>query len=411
MKDNKYLIYNGIVISFYYLTSIASTLFLNIYSFIISIFFIVNYKNFFFDKKIKYILYFIVCYLTLNSILSSHQYESFLRSLSIIKNLFFVMGLLFFFRKIKFNQLLNIFSIISIFFLLLLEIDLIKQHITGVNFLGFVSPDRAQLRFGGLFRDEFIIGSFITLHIFLSFFFFLKNKYYIKYFFFLCLSLFAVVVSGEKKATIIFVVFNIIFILFYFKNNKKFYLGIFFIFVFLFLLIKFNSKVSERFIHGGGNIIKELCFKTNTKNDSSFKNFFYTPHIMHIKSAILIWRENIFFGSGLKTFRYDCHNNKDILKEYYCTTHPHNFYFEFLSELGIFGFLFISIVFFFLLKSLLKKTLTANYDSKHFVIFLSVAAYLFPFQSTGSFFTSHNLIYFSLLIAFFLYDNKNIKIK
>ena len=204
MKNNKYLIYNGIVIFFYYLTSIASTLFLNIYSFIISIFFIVNYKNFFFDKKIKYILYFIVCYLIINSILSSHQYESFLRSLSIIKNLFFVMGLLFFFRKIKFNQLLNIFSIISIFFLLLLEIDLIKQHITGVNFLGFVSPDRAQLRFGGLFRDEFIIGSFITLHIFLSFFFFLKNKYYIKYFFFFMFIIVCCCCFRRKKSNYYF---------------------------------------------------------------------------------------------------------------------------------------------------------------------------------------------------------------
>lgn len=73
-------------------------------------------------------------------------------------------------------------------------------------------------------------------------------------------------------------------------------------------------------------------------------------HIGLFTGAIDIFKKNILFGSGVKTFRIECiyteQNAYTIkLKEEipnisFCSTHPHNYYLQLLAETGLIGFFF-----------------------------------------------------------------------
>ena len=69
------------------------------------------------------------------------------------------------------------------------------------------------------------------------------------------------------------------------------------------------------------------------KENNYFRLWFY---------GFEVFKENPYFGVGLKKFRDHCVSKEikyDPKKEHpVCTTHPHNYIIEILSELGLFGF-------------------------------------------------------------------------
>ena len=83
--------------------------------------------------------------------------------------------------------------------------------------------------------------------------------------------------------------------------------------------------------------------------------------------------------------------------------HPHNYYLEILTEVGIIGFTLIIIIFFkvlhlsFFKKYLMKTRLNDNKTIIPF-IFLFIAE-IFPIKSTGSFFTTGNTTYLFLILG------------
>ena len=78
-------------------------------------------------------------------------------------------------------------------------------------------------------------------------------------------------------------------------------------------------------------------------------------HFNHYLSAIEMFKDNKLLGIGPKNFRKFCKDEKYFLNEFSCSTHPHNYYIQLLSETGIIGFgLFLSIyVSFFIYFSLI----------------------------------------------------------
>ena len=111
-----------------------------------------------------------------------------------------------------------------------------------------------------------------------------------------------------------------------------------------------------------------------------------------------------------KNYRIETCGEKEKAKEnnrYYCLTHPHQIYFEFLSEHGLIGtFLLLSLSVFFALifKHLKVIILSQNY--------LQIGAFTFlitnflPLIPSGSFFSDFNISLFILNLSIMYAVNK-----
>jgi len=119
-------------------------------------------------------------------------------------------------------------------------------------------------------------------------------------------------------------------------------------------------------------------------------------------TAINIFNDsNKILGSGPKTYREFCKIEK--YKSFYdtnivCSTSPHNYYIQALSETGITGLVILSSLFLYFILQLFKintenRILLFKYKSVIFIILTNI----FPFLPSGSLFNN----YFSLILFFF----------
>ena len=125
-----------------------------------------------------------------------------------------------------------------------------------------------------------------------------------------------------------------------------------------------------------------------------------------------MWKEQPLTGFGLKSFRIKCWEilNKNPLKKgqkgskYACGNHPHNYYFEFLSEAGLIGTILLIIFFLILMNKSFHCIIKYNKE-KNLEMFLMVPVVIiifleiWPLRSTGSFFTNWNATFFWLNAA------------
>ena len=156
------------------------------------------------------------------------------------------------------------------------------------------------------------------------------------------------------------------------------------------------------------------------------KEEYFIPlkYYLMFKTAYKIFRDNFVLGSGIKTFRKLCKDERYYIKKNYkafdgkpdnyyegftgvdgCSTHPHNYYVQLLSETGFFSFLIILYCFFYFVFNFFKKN---NLPEK--IICLSIVVNLFPFLFSGSFFNNFISIMILLPIAFSRLNKKNNKI-
>ena len=64
-------------------------------------------------------------------------------------------------------------------------------------------------------------------------------------------------------------------------------------------------------------------------------------HLKEFKTGYLTWLDRKFFGGGMKSFKINCPKSGIVN----CSSHPHNYYLEILSSLGLVGFFTIFIFF------------------------------------------------------------------
>ena len=147
-------------------------------------------------------------------------------------------------------------------------------------------------------------------------------------------------------------------------------------------------------------------------------------------TALDTWKKNKIFGNGIKSFRIDCDKlqDKDLLdesgiyeynllihafieskKNRVCSSHPHNYYFEILTEAGIVG-LFVTLM----IASLFVVFILKNFkffkgnNIENFILLaatISLILEVFPFKSSGSVFTTNDTTYI-ILIASIILSNK-----
>ena len=143
----------------------------------------------------------------------------------------------------------------------------------------------------------------------------------------------------------------------------------------------------------------KLFLEKNYK-DSSI-TFGSSGYLIHFNSGIQIWKENKFFGKGLKSFPLNCKYGDNQT----CNTHPHNHIIEIMLDTGLLGLIIIYSIFLIGLTNFLKfYFLKYNERIKLLTLpfFLIIFFEFFPFRSTGSFFTTSVSTIIFLFLAVFM---------
>ncbi len=377
----------------------------------ILIYFILKIKNYEFELVEKILIVFGI-YLILSSILNLNYL---LNSIFFFKFIILFLGvkILFFNFSEKNFQKINIVSLIIIIFLIF---DLFYQKIFGEDIFGFKTLNGERLT--GPYKNEMIPGGII---LYVSFYFifynYLKflfsNKYTLKVlsFFILFIFVISVLITGERMnflSVLLLLLASLIII------NKKLHI-IFSLFVIsASIFVIFNDEYLTDRYKNFANILNptlsEQSFNTDEikkfkeetiNNENGIKskydvNFFDTTWGSHYLTAFEMIKKKPFFGNGIKSFRDLCGNQNinSVTKDKRCSTHPHNIHLEIISETGLIGYLIYIIFVLLLLINSYKIIISKKYQDKSYLYLIFISSLLifiimiFPFKSTGRFFSS-----------------------
>ena len=385
---------------------ILGSFILNTYLFIISLITIYYlFKNKSYNKilKEKWIIVFILywIYLVMISFFSLDILSSLKNSLSQIRFLGLVLFLYFFLdNQRKLSTFFNLLSLTILF----VSIDVIFQSFFTVNifqFKSYIVNNPHML--GGVFGDELIVGSFIAFFSAPLIFSYISNLKEIKnfksfyYVIFIVITFISVLLSGERMALIFYSLNLFIAIVIYF-NLKLIILSFFSFSLILIFFSNFNDGVKNRY--------KNFIFQISALEKGN--------HIRLFSSAINIWKENKYFGVGLKNYRVICDETKfdySTKMKTLCSTHPHNTIIEIIVETGLIGLiLFFSFILFYL-AILRERFSNLNIFSKpiFYGCLVVVIFYLWPIKSSGSFFSTNTafIFWFYISICFLLTKKKH----
>ena len=350
-------------------------------------------KNFF--LKDDYIFWFIIFYLYL--ILNAFLAEDIL--LSLYRAIFFFrFFILYFFLKyffiLKKKNTANHF-LFWFFIVIIISLDLIYQSYTGENITGYKTE--YPMRSSSFFYDELIVGHFLFSFGYISLLFlYLKNKKYL----FLIFSIFITIacfLSGERANSIrcLIMLIGIFLLIFKDLDKKKFLFSLLIIILSFFLILNSNKNFKSRLNENFSRIDVEESFH---------KKYIKSTWGAHAITSYLIFKDRPIFGIGSKNFRVKCRLYENVaVKKYFsipggCSTHPHQIYYEILSEHGIFGFCIIFIILF----NIIRKRLNNKLCFINKIALVNLFIYFLPLIPTGSFFSTVVLFTFWLNLSFFL---------
>ena len=210
-------------------------------------------------------------------------------------------------------------------------------------------------RVSSFFGDELILGSYLfrilCLIVGLKLIFESNLKKNILYYLFLLLFLAVIFLSGERTALFLTIFYLILFAMLK-SGNKKYFLILFFVFLILsiYSLSKFGGDPKNRIFDSTFNqfnyrikINENFKFHTYKVDPNKKVYIFSEQHETLYRTALNIFKDNKYFGIGIKNFREVCEDKKYFKNNFSCNTHPHNYYIQFLVETGIFVLLFLCL--------------------------------------------------------------------
>ena len=425
MQINKnHLIFLNLLIYILPLSFILGNLVLNLNLAFLIIYSIALFRIEIFKWKfsiIDYLTLFFFSYILLNGVYNNffNLNISFLKenNIVLVKSISFLRFLLLYFiikflilkNIVNFKYLFLIFGLICLF----VSVDVIIQFQFGKDLFGFEGMGR---RMPGPFNNEAIAGTFIQrFFVFLPYFILIylnKNKLSNKFFLFLVIvvGLIGAVLAGNRMPFAM-ILFTIGFLLILEKDLRKILLSIILIAAFS---IPYLTKNPTEMRHHYKNFLKdsnEIIIYTKSKILNE-KIEISNIHLKEIESGIFTWQESKLFGGGIKSFKWVC-ENIDRTKMLHlvskkgrvnCNNHPHNYYIQLAAELGIIGLL----TFIVLSAIIIIKFFSSLYQAKQnhklnklllvfFIVFLNE---IFPFRTSGSFFTTTNAFSIFFILPF-----------
>lgn len=391
------------IVLFFPFCVLAGSLIINIYLVFVSIIFVYQIIK---DKKLEigndfnwtifYVIFITYCFAI--SFFASDIYNSIRASIGQIRFLLFSLFIIFFFKDIKkLNILINIWFVL----ILVVVFDVFFQSIFMFNIIGI--PMSYGGRPSSFFGHEVIAGTFIV-YSFIPIMFFYMNKFMEKdikkkiiYILIYSIIFYAVVITGERLALIMLLGATLVNIIF-FLRLYQFFLTLIFFFIFLSLAYHFNEMFQNRV-----NLMAEVL-----------SNFYHSSWGRLYESSYMLFKENYVTGVGLKNYRVDCDFQIDPRPTHpaqFCSTHPHNFFLEILSETGVIGFSIFTIFIILIFKRISK---ILNFDYKELSLFnfargsfVILLIYVWPIKTSGSFFTTFNSSFFWFNLGLLILIIKN----
>ena len=351
--------------------------------------------------KVLFVLY---IYLIFNSFISQDFFLSIKRNFGFIRFIVLFIAFNFFFKEYEnFNKIFYAWFVIIIF----LCFDVYLESLSGTNILGF--GEEYGRRIVSFFKDEPVVGAYLNgfLLIILGSIIHYNKDFTNKYkFIFLLISVIlfgAIVSTGERSNTIkAFIGILTFFILINnFSLKQKFFSFVTILLLSIFFLSS-SEFLKKRY---GGQLIER--FSTKEKFIIYYnKNIYFDIY----RSGFNVFKNYPIFGVGNKNYRFEsCDEEKNQKFDYHCTTHPHQTYFELLSEHGIIGSLIIlGLIFYLLFRVLRIILLNKNYLQLGCFIYLLIV--FIPILPSGSFFNDFNASLFWINFSIMYAANKETNI-
>ena len=347
--------------------------------------------NFLKNKSIIY-LFILYLYLIFNSFVSLNYSEGILRNFGFLRIIILFAAINYFFLNETFFK--KVFKSWTLIILVVL-IDVLIESFTGKNILGF-GGEIYQKRIVSFFKDEPIVGGYLN-GFYLIIIGFLFNEFKEKRNFLVILLsiifIITILLTGERSNTLkaIFGI-SIFFILYKNLNIKKKVIA-FLTTILLILLLVLNSNfLKVRFFFQINNLFNQ-------------NNIYFQLY----DSAFEVFKKNKLLGVGNKNYRVETCKEINTNEKYICTTHPHQIYFEFLSEHGLIGTLIILSIFYKLIFSKILETFREkNYVKIGALIYLILV--FAPIIPSGAFFNNYMLTIFALNLSIFYASDKKFNI-
>ena len=388
-------------------------------------FFILRKKEIGLDYNKNLIILFLGYYLysIILSFFSENLFLSLKSSLFYFRFGLFVLAINYFLNFKK--DLIDKFTNILVILILFVCFDALFQFFIGFNLFGFELQSNDKLN--GIFGDEPLLGSYLFRLLPLAlacliYKFGDKNfRYYNTMFIFIVFIV--IFLSGSRASLFLSILFIILLFLFVRSYQKQILvLGIIF-FISFTIIAQFNEKFAYKSYYNIIDPIKRILttkqgnFETKGGKDLNLANtnftIFTSIHESHFITAYKIFKENKIFGVGNKMFRVLCSKEEYEVNEFSCSTHPHNYYLQMLSENGIIGFLLISILFTICLYNLIKELYFRYYyklkkiNDPCIIILIGLFINLWPIVPTGNIFNNWLSILIYYPLGFYYFFKKN----
>jgi O-antigen ligase len=349
-------------------------------------------KNFFFLKKksIKYLLILYI-YLIFNSFISIDFFEGIYRNFGFLRIIILFAAFNYFFLDNSFFKRVFRFWIITI---LIVMIDVFIESLYGRNILGFGEPYGERIV--SFFKDEPIVGGYLNGFYLIIIGFLLNelkdNQNYLT----IILSIIfiiSILLTGERSNSIkAFLGISIFFVFYKNLEIKKKMIILFSMIILVFILLFSSSFLKLRFIYQINSLIKK-------------DNIYFQLY----ESGFEVFKNNKLIGVGNKNYRVETCREINKNDKYFCSTHPHQIYFELLSEHGIIGTLIFFFILYKIVFSKIRNTLFENNYLKLGSLIYMMLIFI-PILPGGAFFNSYMLTIFTINLSILYASDKQLNI-